>query len=194
MDRILYKVSYNVAKQNWDNDMTPAPLLQAANSTLSTPGIALDLGCGTGTQAVELASLGWTVYGIDYVPKAIRVAKEKAYQNNMVSKTNFKLGDVSKLSKMQIPAIDFAYDLGCLHALNTKKQKNYVRGLADVLKPGALYLLFGLKFHNEFGFKFGLSCGQVIDLFRQYFNLESRREDFLWYKPGAWFWLRRKIA
>ena len=192
MDRLLYTISYNIAKQNWDNDLTPTPLLQAANSIGSTPGTALDLGCGTGTQAVELASLGWTVYGIDYVPKAIRVAKEKAYQNNMVSKTNFKLGDVSKLSKMQIPVIDFAYDLGCLHALSAKKQKYYVRDLAKVLKPGALYLLFGLKFHNEIGFKFGITRSQVIDLFRPYFNLESSREDFLWNKSGTWFWLRRK--
>jgi 2-polyprenyl-3-methyl-5-hydroxy-6-metoxy-1,4-benzoquinol methylase len=35
-------------------------------------GPVLDLGCGSGIWAVELAARGWQVTGIDFVPKALR--------------------------------------------------------------------------------------------------------------------------
>lgn len=38
-------------------------------------GSALDLGCGTGMQAVELARRGWQVTGVEIVPKALRAVR-----------------------------------------------------------------------------------------------------------------------
>jgi methylase of polypeptide subunit release factors len=40
-------------------------------------GSALDLGCGSGIWAVELARRGWRVTGVDIVPKALRRARER---------------------------------------------------------------------------------------------------------------------
>jgi SAM-dependent methyltransferase len=40
------------------------------------PGLAIDLGCGTGRDAVYLASLGWNVVAIDLLPDAIVRAKK----------------------------------------------------------------------------------------------------------------------
>lgn len=46
-----------------------------------TPGRALDVACGEGRNAVWLASLGWTVTGVDFSPvgldKAHRLAQER---------------------------------------------------------------------------------------------------------------------
>src|SRR5687768_6279671 len=46
-----------------------------------TPGRALDVACGEGRNAVWLASLGWTVTGVDFSPvgldKARRLAQER---------------------------------------------------------------------------------------------------------------------
>jgi len=41
-------------------------------------GRALDLGCGSGIWAVKLAARGWQVAGVDFVPKALRRAREQA--------------------------------------------------------------------------------------------------------------------
>ena len=43
-----------------------------------TPGTVLDLGCGGGGNAIELARRGWIATGIDSSPKAIRSAKVSA--------------------------------------------------------------------------------------------------------------------
>jgi SAM-dependent methyltransferase len=44
----------------------------------SSPGRALDLGCGTGRNAVWLAEHGWQVTGVDFSPEALRQARERA--------------------------------------------------------------------------------------------------------------------
>ncbi len=194
MDRIIYTLSYNIAKQNWDNDTAPKQLLETAAREKTTQGIALDLGCGTGTQAVELAKQGWTVYGIDYVSKAIKIAQNRAFNADLVSNTHFIMADVAKLSTLDIPQLDFSYDLGCLHALKPQKQSRYASGLAKLMRPGTAFLLFALKFRNEAGFKYGMSHELVEDLFKPYFILESCEENILWDKPGTWFWLRRKAG
>ncbi|MGD8450558.1 MAG: class I SAM-dependent methyltransferase [Phycisphaerae bacterium] len=43
-----------------------------------TPGRALDLGCGTGRDAIYLASCGWQVTGVDVLPDALTRARDLA--------------------------------------------------------------------------------------------------------------------
>src|SRR6185312_13451966 len=42
------------------------------------PGRALDLGCGTGRNALYLARAGWETVGVDMVGYAVEVARRKA--------------------------------------------------------------------------------------------------------------------
>ena len=58
---------------------------------------ALDLGCGTGTDAVGLAQQGWDVVGVDFVAQAI--AKAQVRRVEAKSSARFVVGDVTRLDK-----------------------------------------------------------------------------------------------
>lgn len=61
----------------WDIGRPQMEIIQLAeNGEIS--GRVLDAGCGTGENALYLASLGFEVWGIDGAPSAIEKAKEKA--------------------------------------------------------------------------------------------------------------------
>ena len=47
------------------------------------PGIALDLACGEGQNAIWLASLGWEVVGVDYSEVAIAKARARAERDGV---------------------------------------------------------------------------------------------------------------
>jgi SAM-dependent methyltransferase len=53
---------------------SPNPFLEEIADDLR-PGLAIDLGCGTGRDAVYLASMGWRVRAIDVLPDAIERAR-----------------------------------------------------------------------------------------------------------------------
>ena len=68
--------------RNWDRhysdpanlEFAPAPLLVQA-AELLRPGRALDLACGTGRNALFLASLGWQVTAVDRSAVGIRLLR-----------------------------------------------------------------------------------------------------------------------
>ena len=60
----------------WDTGISPPELINYLES--HTPGLALDLGCGTGTNVITMAEYGWQVTGVDFVRRAISKARDKA--------------------------------------------------------------------------------------------------------------------
>ena len=60
-------------KDNPAHVMVRNPLLERIISSLS-PGMALDLGCGTGENATALIRQGWQVTGVDWAAHAIELA------------------------------------------------------------------------------------------------------------------------
>ncbi len=65
----------------WDSGICPPELMAFIQQHSS--GKALDLGCGTGTNAVVLAQHGWQVYAIGFAAPAIQRARRKAQQANV---------------------------------------------------------------------------------------------------------------
>lgn len=59
-----------------------------------SPGLALDVGCGAGNNALRLAQMGWSVTGIDWAEEAIRLANQEAAAKGLDA--NFFAGDTTK--------------------------------------------------------------------------------------------------
>src|SRR6266487_4092575 len=70
---------YRSGNTPWDSGISPPELLEAVTGpTALAPGRMLDIGCGTGTNSLTLARLGWQTVGVDFVSLAIERANQKA--------------------------------------------------------------------------------------------------------------------
>ena len=63
-------------------DAEPHPLVTKFVSSL-TPGLALDVACGTGRHALWLAERGWQVIAVDSSPTAIQILQQRAREKTV---------------------------------------------------------------------------------------------------------------
>lgn len=136
--RLEFEFHYLLGAAPWDSGVSPPELIAFLDA--HPPGRALDIGCGTGTNALTLAGRGWEVTGIDFSARAIRAARRKAKDAGL--SVRFERGDISRLGDLQGP-FDLALDIGCFHGLTAAQQTGYARDLGRLLGPGATFLLYG---------------------------------------------------
>ena len=107
-------------------------------------GRALDLGCGTGTDAIYLATHGWDVTGVDAVPKALATARRDASAAGVAPR--LVQGDVTRLHDLGVgDGYALMLDFGCFHTLPEDRRPAYVAGVSEAAAPGATLLLYGFR-------------------------------------------------
>ncbi|WP_202638484.1 class I SAM-dependent methyltransferase [Bailinhaonella thermotolerans] len=74
--------------------LEPNPYLAEAAGGLP-PGAALEAGCGTGTDAVWLASRGWRVTGVDISDTALEHAREHARESGVADRIDWVRADLT---------------------------------------------------------------------------------------------------
>ena len=95
----------------------------------------LDLGCGSGDNAIELARGGYRVLGMDLVPEALRRAREKAAKAGLMQPPEFLEGDALRLQGSGVEA-ETVLDCALFHVFEDEERPRYVNGLEEVLSPG----------------------------------------------------------
>ena len=176
----------------WDSDRPLPALVALVEAGRLTPGQALDLGCGTGTNAIYLAQRGFTVAGVDIASRAIAQARHKAQEAGVA--VDFRVGDVTDLPADLGPR-DLALDVGCFHSLPAAGKPAYVRSLRRVLRPGGMFLLWAFLRDPQrprplFGPK-GVTEEEVHTLFAPFFRIvEVQREDG--WRPTALYIMEAK--
>ena len=98
-----------------------------------TPGAKLlDIPCGHGRHAIELAKRGYRVTGIDLSEDALDRARESA------TEVDWKHGDMRELARLDLPAeFDAAYCFGnSFGYLDAAGISAFLSGITRVLKPG----------------------------------------------------------
>ncbi|MEV4327039.1 class I SAM-dependent methyltransferase [Microbispora rosea] len=142
---------YRDGKPPWDTGVTPPELVAlieghepgngAGNGALP-PGRALELGCGTGTNAIYLARHGWEVVAVDLVDRAIEQARERA--DAAGAAVRLLQGDATRLDELDAPGpYDLFFDLSCYCGIPPHRRDAYAAGLTRRAAPGARLLMFG---------------------------------------------------
>jgi len=142
---IGYRLAYFFGLTPWEKaglgfEPQLARLLHGTQAGAGGMGLALDLGCGTGDRAIQLARQGWTVTGIDVVAQAIATAKKKAARAGV--DVRFLSGDVTDLGDGVGTGYRLVLDVGCFHGLNPQQRLSCAREITRVVGPGARLLMF----------------------------------------------------
>lgn len=134
----LFRWLYRLGFTPWDGHPLAHSLTTLVEGGSLPPGTALDLGCGTGDNAVYLARHGWQVTGVDFVDKPLKKARAKAG----AMPVRFVKADVTQLSSSGIGAgFDLVVDSGCLHGMSPEDRDAYVREVGAVARPGTKLLI-----------------------------------------------------
>jgi SAM-dependent methyltransferase len=138
---LVYRLLYLVGFTPWDSGRVPSELVELVEGEGALPaGRALDIGCGTGTQAVYLAGQGWAVTGIDAVEKPLRAARARAGASGV--SVDWIRGSVARLANLGLtPGYELLFDRGCFHGLNAEEQASYASGVTQLAAPGATLLM-----------------------------------------------------
>lgn len=126
-----------VESMPWFNPDLDADLDQALTKLNIPTGTALDLGTGSGTQAMVLAKRGFKVTATDLSDAAVSQAQSKAKEKGL--DICFQQDDILNSNLDQ--EFDFAFDRGCFHVLPPKQRQDYLRVVHSLIKPkGYLFL------------------------------------------------------
>jgi SAM-dependent methyltransferase len=116
----------------------PQPAIVGLAETGQIRGSVLDVGCGTGENALFLAERGFAVAGIDGAPTAIKKARGKAKQRGL--KASFEVADALSLPTPERP-FDTVIDSGLFHVFSDEERVRFAESLGHVLRSGGTYFL-----------------------------------------------------
>jgi SAM-dependent methyltransferase len=190
---ILFRTMYRFGLTPWDSGVPPPELKELVEGPQArTPGKALDLGCGTGTNAIYMTQHGWDVTAIDFVPRAIETARAKAHAAKVDPR--FIVGDVTKLDELKVgDGFSLVFDLGCFHAITDSRRDAYVKGVTERSVPGADYLVWGFYARLNFFTNAKVTPEELKTRFGQNWDLVrawgGETPDRF---PGRWYHLKRR--
>ena len=151
----------------------------------------LDVGCGTGDNALFLAERGFSVTGVDSAPSALTAARAKARARDV--SVSFALMDVLELARLAV-RFETAIDSGLLHVFSIEDRQRLITGLHAVLVPGAPYHLLCFSEHAALPGPRRLTQAEIRASFERGWEveaIEAARFDIRGNTPGGDAWLAR---
>ena len=127
--RLLFQYWY-FGQPRWDTGISPPELLDFIKKHKSAH--AIDIGCGTGTNVITLAKAGWQVTGVDFAPRAIKLAKQKLTSTK--TQAELYVSDATHLKGIE-GLYELALDIGCFHSIPKAGKADYLQQLDRILAP-----------------------------------------------------------
>ena len=181
----------------WDVGRAASELKKIVENGTIRPGRALVLGCGTGTNAIYLASKGFKVTGVEVAPTALTLADRRARKAKV--RVRWLVADVAALP--EIGPFDLIFDRGCYHHVQRYNAAGFVKSVDRLSRAGAHFLLLaGNANQPRHGGPPRVEETQLVNDFAKTWDFVSLREIRFESrdpnnKRGPWAWsalLRRR--
>ncbi len=134
----------------------------------------LDIGCGTGDNALYLADQGLNVTGIDSSPKAIKKAKIKSKIKGNPPNLTFLIQDLFSLSEKD-GKYKTIIDIGVFHIFNSNLRTKYQEKMFNLLETNGrlLFLVFNDKEPLGLGPPYRISRDDIYSVFNENWEIEE---------------------
>lgn len=174
-----YDVAYE-GTPSWDTGR-PQPCVTRMLAEGLIGGAVLDVGCGTGINAIEVARAGHAVVGVDGARAAVAkaAARVAAADPEAAIDATFVVGDALRLEGLG-REFDTVIDIGLFHCLQPYDRATYAASLAPLVRPGGVLLLVAWSERNPFGYGPERVTRRAIrTAFRHEWKVESIEDDAL---------------
>jgi SAM-dependent methyltransferase len=153
---------FGLAPWEWrDVEETWRPILDSKSGL--EPGRALDVGCGSGRDAVYLAKRGWRVTAVDFSEEALATARRRAAEEG--AQVEWVQGDVGRLDRLELePGYSLIYDFGCIQGLGDSSRRGAAAGVSRLAAPGATFLIFAFKAGRHIVLPRGMDQADIVAL------------------------------
>lgn len=130
----------------WDSGVPSEHLKSLLTEEFIKPCRMLEVGCGTGTNAIFLAQSGFDVTAVDIAEEAINRAKVKADQAGV--NVRFLQADVTELRDVG-PPFPFVFDRGTYHIVRSRNLVGFQSMLAELVAPGGYFAVLAGNANEE---------------------------------------------
>lgn len=173
----------------WEIERPQRALVERADLV---KGHVLDLGCGTGENAMFFAERGCEVIGVDSARAAVASAMRKAQARDLA--VDFLMHDALSVSALA-RTFDVVIDSGFFHQLTDDGRRIYREELSYVLKTGGTALILAFSEHEpDWGGPRRVTQREIRETFDAPFFVESIEEarfETNLSEEGARAWLAR---
>jgi SAM-dependent methyltransferase len=133
-----WDASYLDGSPPWDIG-EPQPAIVRLGRQGAFTGSVLDAGCGSGENALHVASLGLRVLGVDVAETAVSIARAKAAARSLDAE--FVVVDALHLDRLG-RVFETVLDCGLFHSFDRDERRQYAASLATVTaRCATLYVL-----------------------------------------------------
>jgi len=134
-----FEATYQAGAAPWEIGRPQGEIVRLAEAG-RVVGTVLDVGCGTGENALHLAGRGHAVFGLDGSETAIALARQKAAARGLAS-AQFHVWDALQLRRLR-KCFDTVIDSGLFHVFPDEQRRLYAQSLAEVTASGSdLFIL-----------------------------------------------------
>jgi SAM-dependent methyltransferase len=191
---------YSEGVTPWDTQTTPPEVVDFwAGNRLVPNALALDLGCGPGTNVRYLARLGLTTIGVEIASAPLITAHQRIerYEPDIRARAHFVCADVCRVPFVGLNAA-YILDVGCLHSLPRAMRPYYVQSVVNNLAPGGYYHLYAFDADPENpdppSGPVGMLFGEVAQRFAPSLTVVEEIIAMPDRRPCRWYLLQRPAS